>query len=220
MTRAVQAIARSATLAVLLVTAACGGGRAGAGANPPATSWTATRATGEGRPPLAVVVREGDARGAIAVAVTMEGVAPEQGAVPAVALAALVEGRLAAHGVEATAVGGWGGWRARTLIASASDGGRVVEAMRDAMLAPVLADEPALAAVTRKVEALGRRPLPDRARVDAAQCTGEAFGTGSDAVPGAVELEGWRRAGLGLGRVAFASAGDAALADAAAGALA
>lgn len=96
----------------------------------------------------------------------------------------------------------------------------MVDAVREAMLAPVAQGEPALAAVTRKVAALGKRPLPDRALVDVAACTGEAFGTGSDAAPGAADLEGWRRAALGLGRVAFASAGDATLADAAAAALA
>jgi hypothetical protein len=176
--------------------------------------------TGEGRPTLAVVVREGDAQGALAAAVMMEGIAPEQGALPAVALAALVEGRLLARGVEATAVGGWGGWRVGALVASASEAARVVDGLREAMLTPVAPGEPALAAVTRKVAALGSRPLPDRALVDVAECTGEAFGTGSDAAPGPAELEGWRRAALGLGRVAFATAGDAALADAAAGALA
>ncbi len=177
------------------------------------------RVTGQGRPPLEAVVREGDARGAVAAAVMMEDIAPEQGALPAVALAALVEARLEARGVDATAVGGWGGWRVRALVGSASDATRVVDAVREAMLAPVAPDEPALAAVGKRVAALARRPLPDRARVEEAACTGEAFGTGSDAVPGAAEVEAWRRAAMGLGHVAFATAGDATLADAAAGAL-
>jgi len=166
-----------------------------------------------------VVAREGDVRGAIATAVTMEGIAPERGAVPAVALAALVEARLVAHGVDVSAVGGWGGWRLRALVSTPAEAAQVVDAMREAMLAPVAPEEPALSAVARKVGALGHRPLPDRALVDVARCTGEAFGTGSDAVPDVAELEGWRRLALGLGRVAFASAGDDALADAAAGAL-
>jgi hypothetical protein len=214
--------ARSALLATLLGAAACGGGKAtGAGATAtPGAGSRATRLTGQGRPPLEAVVREGDARGAVAVAVMMEDVAPQQGAVPAVALAALVEARLGARGVDATAVGGWGGWRLRALVGSAADAARVVDGVREAMLAPVAPDEPAMAAVTRRVAALARRPLPDRARVDEAECTGEAFGTGSDAPPGAAEVEAWRRAALGVGHVAFATAGDATLADAAADALA
>jgi len=178
----------------------------------------ATRET-EGRPPLAVVTREGDPHGAIAVAVMMEGIAPERGAVPAVALAALVEARLLVRGIEATAVGGWGGWRARILVESPAEAARVVESIREAMLTPV-GDEAGLAAVARKVAALARRPLPDRALVELADCTGEAFGTGSDLVPDAAELESWRQAALGLGRVAFASAGEPALADATGRALA
>jgi hypothetical protein len=210
--------ARSALVAALLGALGCGGSATATRAS--ATAATATRVTGAGRPPLAVVARAGDARGAVAAAVMMEDVAPEQGALAAVALAALVEARLAARGVEATAVGGWGGWRLRALVASAPEAARVVDAVREAMLAPVAADEPALAAVARKTAALGRRPLPDRALVDVAACTGEAFGTGSEAAPTPAELEAWRKAALGLGHVAFATAGDAALADAAARALA
>jgi hypothetical protein len=212
--------ARSALLLTLLMTVvgACGASADRRAARVAMSPRMATRETA-GRPPLAVVAREGDARGAIAAAVTMEGIAPERGAVPAVALAALVEARLLARGVDVTAVGGWGGWRLRALVASAADSAQVVAAMREAMLAPVTGGEAALAAVALKVAALGRRPLPDRALFDVAQCTGEAFGTGSDPVPETGELEGWRRAALGLGRVAFASAGDEELADATANAL-
>jgi hypothetical protein len=187
----------------------------------PRTGSGVTRSTGEGRPGLVVVSREGDARGALAVAVSAEGLAPDRGAVPAVALAALVEARATARGLDASAVGGWGSWRLRALVASPAEAARAVEIVRDAMLAPVQKDEPALAAVTRKLSALARRALPDRALVGVARCTGEAFGTGGDAErPTAEEIEGWRRAAHVLGRVAVATAGDEALADAAAGALA
>ena len=178
-------------------------------------------AVGAGRPSLAVVEREGDARGAIAIAVTTAGIAPDRGAVVAVALGSLVEERLAARGIaEAGAVGGWDGWRLRALVASPADGARLVGAAREAMLAPVTAKDPALAAVARRLDALARRPLPDRAIIDVARCTGEAFGAGDEATPGATELEAWRRAAHGLGRVAIATAGDASLADAVATALA
>jgi hypothetical protein len=213
-----RAVCSALLVLVLGAGASACGGRAGATfrASPPRT---VTRKTGEGRPPLAVVEREGDPRGAIAVAVNMEGIAPERGAVPAVALAALVEARLRARGIEATATGGWGGWRLSALVASPDEAAQLVEALRQVMLAPVIAEEAALDAVGRKVSALARRPLPDRALIGVAQCTGEAFGTGSEGAPGVAELERWRRTSLGLGRVAFASAGEGALASATANAL-
>jgi hypothetical protein len=183
---------------------------------------TTTRSTGEERPALAVIARQGDARAAVAVAVDTEGIAADRGATAAVALAALVEARVAERGLpDATAVGGWGGWRLRTLVGSAAEARRAVDTVREAMLAPVTPGEPALEAVARKLAALARRPLTDRALVGVAQCTGEAFGTGAPEVAAvATELESWRQAADGLGRVAWATAGDAAVADAAAEGLA
>lgn len=210
-----------ALLAVAVMTAGCGGGGA---PGPKAPGGIRTRAVRDGRPPLAVVARTGDAMSALAVAVTTEGIAPERGAVPSVALAALVEARLAnrsAGGEDGgvTTVGGWAGWRLRALVQSASSAASLVEAIRQAMLAPVTADDPALAAVARKIEALARRPLPDRALADVAQCTGEAFGFGADIPPTATELETWRQAAHGTSRVAFSVAGDEALASSVADAL-
>lgn len=212
--------ARWAASAVVAFATGCGGHASG----PPVTSSgmrpIAMRATGAGRPPLAHVSRQGDAGSAVAVAVTTEGIAPERGAVPAVALAALVEARLAARGLPGvTVVGGWGGWRLRLLVAAADAPG-TVDGVRQALLAPVDEHDAALAAVARKLDALAHRPLPDRALVDVAQCTGEAFGEGGDTAPTATELESWRRAAHGLGRVAFATAGDDAVAEAVATALA
>jgi hypothetical protein len=181
----------------------------------------ATRATGNGRPPVTVVSREGDARGAVAVAVTTLGIAPDRGATPGVALAALVEARVAAHtSVQVDATGGWDGWRLRALVASPAEASAFVEAVRTAMLVPVAADDAAMAAVARKMAALAARPLADRALFEVAQCTGEAFGLGSDPPVSAAELEAWRRSAHGLGRVAVATAGDDSLADAAVEALA
>jgi hypothetical protein len=179
---------------------------------------------GDGRPPLAVVSRAGDAKSALAVAVSTEGIAPERGAVAGVALAALIETRLArpsGGGDEAdvVTVGGWGGWRLRALLGSAASAASLVDSIRTAMLAPVAADDPALPLVQRKIEALARRPLPDRALADVAQCTGEAFGLGADAPPTAGELESWRQAAHGASRVAFSVAGDETLAGAVSDAL-
>jgi hypothetical protein len=165
-------------------------------------------------------VRDGDGQGALAVAVSTEGIAEERGALAAVALAALVEERLAASGVEASTVGGWNGWRLRVLLASPADAARVVGAVRDALLRPVVVDEPALAAVARKAAALARRPLPDPSLRAVARCTGEAYASGDPAPPSAAELEAWRGAALDLGRLAVAAAGDARVVGSVAAALA
>jgi len=206
--------ARAWLVGVAIAVQACGGG--GPALRPPRTSV----AVGAGRPLLSVVERDGDPRGAIAVTVSTSGIAPERAATVAVALGALVEERLGARGItEAAALGGWDGWRLRVLVASGADAARVVDALRDAMLAPVPAQDPALPAVARKVAALARRPLPDPVLVDVARCTGEAYGAGNEAAPTAGELEAWRRDAHGLGRVAVAAAGDATIVDGAAAAL-
>jgi hypothetical protein len=178
------------------------------------------RSVVEGQPQLAVVVRAGDAQAGIAVAVTTEGVAPARGAVPAVALAALIEARLAnlagtPEEAPVVAVGGWEGFRLRALVATPSQVPLLLDSVRRVMLAPVASDEAALAAVRHKVEALGRRTLPDRAMAFVARCTGEAFGLGGETAPTVEELETWRRAALGSQRVAFAVVGDEAFAAAA-----
>jgi len=184
-----------------------------------APSGILTRTTGDARPPVTVVAREGDALGAIAVAVATDGLAGDRGALVGVALAALAEKRLSLRGVDALAVGGWNGWRLRTLVASPADAATVIDALRGALLTPVAVDEPALIAVARKVEALAGRALVHRALIDFARCTGEAYGTAADVTPTAAELESWRAAAHGLGRVAVATTGGEAIAEAAVNAL-
>lgn len=179
-----------------------------------------TRAVGASRPPLAVVAREGDALSAVAVAVTTEGIDTQRGALVAVSLAALVQERLTGRGIEATAVGGWNGWRLHATVASPAEAAAAVDAIRTALLAPIAADEPALAAVKRRAAALAQRTLADPALVDMARCTGDAFSLGAGGIPSATELEAWRRAAHGLGRIAIATSGAPEVADAAAHALA
>jgi hypothetical protein len=185
----------------------------------PVRGSIATRSTGHDRPGLAIVGREGDAQGALGVAAITEGIAPDRGATVGVALAALVETRLSGRGFAATTVGGSAGWRLNVLIASPSEAATFVEAVRAALLTPVAADEPALAAIARKTEALARLPRVDPARVDIVRCTGEAYGSAESTPPTAAELEAWRAAAHGLGRVAIAVAGGAPLANATAAAI-
>jgi hypothetical protein len=210
-----------AALALLLATvAACGGGAADSSAVP-ASPVRPAAAARQGRPPVAAVIREGDARGAIAVAVTTAGIAPERGATVGVALAALVEARLAERGIaDVRAVGGWDGWRLRALAGTPAEAARIATAVQATMLAPVQADEAAMAAVASRVAALAQRPLVDDALVDAARCTGEPYGTGRETPPSAAEVQSWLRAAHGLGRVVFATAGDAGIAEGAGSALA
>ncbi len=210
------AVRHAIAIATVVAAMGCGAHTPGAGGRPDGERALATRSTGDGRPPLSVIVREGDAKGAIAVAVTTAGVAPERGALAGVSLAALVEARLAARGVDVSAVGSWDGWRLRALVDSPADMARIVDAVRVALLTPVAPDEAALAVVTRKATALARRPLLDPALVDVASCTGEAYSAGDATAPRPAELEAWRRAAHGLGRVAIATTGSAALADSAA----
>jgi hypothetical protein len=170
---------------------------------------------GAGRPPVSAVEREGDGLGGVAIAVDTEGIAPERGAVVAVALAALVQARLAARGLgDASVVGGSTGWRLRSLVASPAEAATMVGAAREVMLAPVAAGDEGLASVSRAVAALARHPMADRALADVARCTGEALGRGDEAAPTTAELEAWRRAAHGLGRVAIGTAGAASFVSA------
>jgi hypothetical protein len=156
----------------------------------------------------------------MAVAVTTAGIAPERGATVGVALAALVEARLAERGIaDVRAVGGWDGWRLHTLAGTPAEAARIAAAVQAAMLAPVQAEEAAMSAVASRVAALGQRPLADEALVDLARCTGEAYGTGHETPPSAADVQSWLRAAHGLGRVVFATAGDAAIAESATSAL-
>src|SRR4051812_36154967 len=93
---------------------------------------------GKGVPPVSLVTREGDPRGAVAAAVMTSGISADRGAEVAVALAALVEARLEARGVrEAVATPGWDGYRVRGLVATDAEGAALADAVRAALLAPV-----------------------------------------------------------------------------------
>jgi hypothetical protein len=177
------------------------------------------RATGEGRPTLAVVARDGDVRGAIALAVTTDGIDTDRGALVPVALAALVQQRMQARGIDAVAMGSWSGWRLHAVVASPMDAASVVVAARAALLTPVGLNDPAMPTVLRKADALAQRPLHDAALADVARCTGEPYGSFAARTPSFAELEAWRAAAHGLGRIAVAVAGASALSDAAANAL-
>jgi hypothetical protein len=205
----------------LLLWAALGAAACGP-AKPGAATALNGRARGDesvrvlsGKPPIAVLSRDGDPKGAVAVAIATGGLAPS--AQPAVALAGVLEARLRARGLaDATVIPAWDGYRAQWLAAEA-DATASVEAIRTALLAPIT--EADLAAAERKITALGARPLRDVALLDSARCTGEPFST-RDREPLTLErLEAWRKAAHGLGRVALAAVGSDAFGEAVAAAL-
>ena len=170
------------------------------------------------RPPVAVVGRDGDPRGAVAVAVLSAGVVDARDAEVATALAGLVEGRLEASGItDASVVPGWEGYRVRVLTDEAG-APRVLLALRQALTTPVEAAGPGLSGARKKLAALARRPLPNPALLDAVRCTGELYGPPDGAAPAEAlaprELEAWRRAAHGTGRVAFAAVGSDRLGEA------
>jgi hypothetical protein len=218
---------RGAALAMVCALAGCGGAGAGGGQGKGAQAPTSETRQAKDRPPLAVVARDGDPRGAIAVAVSTDGIAADRGAEAAVALAALVEARLESATRERGGANAmidvtpaWDGYRARALVANEGEAAAVAERLRVALLAPVVATE--VARVHKKLAALARRPMADAALVDAVRCTGEVFALPGVpvATPSAADIEGWRQAAHGLGRVVFATTGSERLADAVASSMA
>src|SRR4051812_13633097 len=109
---------RALAIAVLALGAALAAGGCGAAAAPaqPAASgsrakalWPAGRRA-KARPPVVLVVREGDPSSAIAIAVTTAGLeGNEDDPEVAVALAGMVEARLAAKGLAPIVMPSWSG---------------------------------------------------------------------------------------------------------------
>jgi hypothetical protein len=171
----------------------------------------------EGRPPVALLVREGDPKAALGLAVLTAGVDPAHGAEVAVALAAVVDARLGAAGVrDYRVVPGGEGFRVRALLpgdrteTSAERAQEITAALRAALLTPLAAEGPEMGEVERKLAALARRPLPDPVLRVAVECTGEPFGAGHPSSEPPITfktVEAWRVASHGLGRVALAAVG-------------
>ncbi len=176
------------------------------------------------RPPVVLVAREGDPSGAIAIAVTTSGMpSAEDDPEVAVALAGVVEARLAARGTAAEVMPSWSGFRAALLVATRAEAEAATSTLREALVAPI--DDKDLAAAKKKLAALGARPLRDAALARWARCVGSPHalparaGKSGDDLD-AARLEKWRAGAHGLGRVAVAVAAPPALAEAVASAVA
>lgn len=176
------------------------------------------------RPPVVLVVREGDPSSAIAVAVTTAGLdGSDDDPEAAVALAGVVEARLAGKGFAPNVVPSWSGFRAAVLVGTTDGAPAATDAIREALTASI--DERDVVAAKKKLAALAARPLRDASLARWARCVGSphalparAGKSGDDL--SAPRLERWRAAAHGLGRVAIAVAAPRATAEAVASAVA
>lgn len=197
----------AAASAAIATAAACGPHRPPAAAAARAAALLPDVRTAKDRPPVALVVREGDPAGAAAFAVTTAGIDADDGDPEvAVALAGVAEARLAARGVDATVTPAWDGYRGVALLPSEPGARAVAAAIHAALAAPIA--EADVAAAKKKLAALAQRPLADAALARWARCVGSPYAAPARAgVSGqdldAARLERWRAAAHGATRVAI-----------------
>lgn len=120
-----------------------------------------------GRPRLVVVRREGDPTAAIAIELRLLGASDDD--FPVAAVATLVGARLEAAGFLGVEVG-LGARIARIRALASGLGAATAEEIDGALVTPVTAGEPAMAAVRRLVEGWASRPVSDPALARAARC--------------------------------------------------
>ncbi|MCL2725414.1 MAG: hypothetical protein FWD69_13360 [Polyangiaceae bacterium] len=208
--------------------AACGGGSHALheASTPRAATHAPDVRLAKERPPVVLVAREGDPASAVGVAVTTTGIdASSNGDNPEVptALAGVVEARLEARGLAARVTPQWDGFRAVVLVQDAAHAEIVANALRAALTTGIESAD--LASAKKKLSALGSRPLRDAALGRWAQCTGSPYALASRAGKSGTDLtlpqlEAWRKASHGLGRVAISAVGPRGVAEATASAIA
>ena len=191
-----------ATLAFVAL-AACGGAAAHA---------PSLQARPLGPVPCVVIAREGDPATALAATIFTSGL--DTDARPAVALAALLEMRLAPKWAGASFIPSGDGFRIVGVVGE-GDADATATALRSALLSPVSAAE--LPRIQKRLDALAHRPLPtpSGASADAkgavaeiARCDGSPFSAVNSPVVSFDKVESWRRAAIGEGRLAFAVVGS------------
>jgi hypothetical protein len=229
MARRALAIALGALAATLAAFAAGGCGPASPATQPSAAPARAQALLpdvrrAKDRPPVVLVVREGDPSSAIAAAVTTGGIeGSDDDPEVTVALAGVVEARLTAKGFAPNVVPSWSGFRAAVLVGTAEAAPAATDALREALTASI--DDRDVVAAKKKLAALAARPLRDASLARWARCVGSphalparAGKSGEDL--SAPRLERWRAAAHGLGRVAIAVAAPRATAESVAAAVA
>ncbi len=164
----------------------------------------------DGRPRLTLVTREGDPSPAIAAVF-----ATGAGSATTVALAAVVEVRLRAAGLDADVRADRDAFRARFLT-DAAHAPAILAALASAMARPIAAGSPEIALAAQRLQSLKRNPLDAPELAAASACTGALGIAPGEAIPdlsteaGLAGLEGARRAVLHAGDVAIAAVGPAA----------
>ncbi len=162
------------------------------------------------RPPVVLVVRDGDPTGALAVVVTTSQLeAGDHDPVVAVALAGVVEARLAAYGYSPVVSPSWSGFRAAVLFRTAERPSGLASAVRASLAGPIRDSD--VASARLKLAALSARPLRDPSLARWARCVDSPYAQHTQTAPTPegqrdvtkVRLEAWRARAMGLGRVAF-----------------
>jgi len=193
---------------VATLTVGCGPGAAKGTAASPSASLTADVLpdvrTAKDRPPVVLVMREGDPTGAIAVAVTTD-----DDVEASVALAGVVEARLVARGLVSTVTPSWDGYRATVLVDSAAAAHAATDAVREVLAVPI--EEKDVVAAKKKLAALAQRPLRDAALGRWARCVGSPYAPPERAGKtyddlSVAKVEAWRAAAHSLGHTSFAVA--------------
>ena len=173
--------------------------------------------------PWIFVDRDGDPATALSASLTTVGI--DDDVRPAVALAALFQTRLAGKWPEATSVPSGDGLRVGGLL-NEGDAQAIATALRAALTTPVTDGE--LPAVKTKLDALSHRPLPlpstssadaKAAALEVARCEGTPFSKSAPVAVTRAQVEAWRAAAVGEGRLAFGIVGSAKVEDAASRAL-
>lgn len=175
----------------------------------------------DSRPWLVLVQREGDPRGALAVAS-----AHDLGSEASTALASLVGERLERAGYDHVEIAAHGlGFQATVLVESPERAADFVRAADRALRTPVQQGEPALAEVKARLDVLKARGSESEAAAAVDACSGElareltAGVLDPTTAAGAARLEGWRVRATSARSVSLGVLGPSPLLDSAARAL-
>lgn len=173
---------------------------------PPSASAFAPRIEVPGRPHVAAVVRGGDPAFAASAYAVAEGVSPDAGDAPAVAVGALLEARLAA--LHPRVSFDPGAVRVSVLVDDPKQAEDVAARIAGAFLAPYAAADAERTIVDRKLAALAALPP---ARGALALCEGRLRAPAH--APSAADVEAFRASIATRARVAFGAVGPYAVAD-------
>jgi hypothetical protein len=165
----------------------------------------------DARPRLTLVAREGDPAPGVAVVF-----ATDLGPGLTTALAAVVESRLRAAGLDADVRVDRDAFRARLSLPDPGRAAAFFAAVASATSRPVAAGSPEIALAAQRLQSLRRHPLDAPELAAAAACTGTLGAAAGEALPdpgtdaGVHALEAARRAALHTGNMAVAAVGPAA----------